>query len=160
MSGTVNSVFIIGNLGADPDVRTTPSGQMVANLSIATSESFTNREGQRQERTEWHRVQVWAKTAELAQRYLAKGAKVCVQGRIQTRSWDDPQTGTKRYSTEIVGERLTFLDRAPGSGAGSDTPRGSQQGPGPAPKGNRPAPQGNAPGGSDEPAYFDDDVPF
>ena len=120
MSGSVNSVLIIGNLGADPDVRTTAAGQMVATLSIATSETFTDKQGQRQERVEWHRVVVWGKTAELAQRYLAKGRKVCVQGRIQTRSWDDQQTGAKRYSTEIQCDRLTFLDSGKGGDEGHE----------------------------------------
>ena len=116
MAGSVNKVIIIGNLGADPDVRTTPSGQMVATLSIATSETFNNREGQRQERTEWHRVQVWGKLAELAQRYLTKGRKVYIEGRIQTRSWDDQQTGQKRYSTEVVANQMVFIDSGGGRG--------------------------------------------
>ena len=107
---SVNKAIIVGALGADPDVRTTPSGQMVATLSIATSERFNNREGERQERTEWHRVQVWGKQAELAQRYLTKGRKVYIEGRIQTRSWDDQQTGQKRYSTEIVASQMVFID--------------------------------------------------
>jgi len=113
MSGSVNKAIIIGNLGADPEVRTTQSGQMVATLSIATSETFNNRDGQRQERTEWHRVVVWGKTAELAERYLRKGRKVYIEGRIQTRSWDDPN-GQKRYSTEIVANQMTFLDSTAG----------------------------------------------
>lgn len=116
MAGSVNKVIIIGNLGADPDVRTTPSGQTVATLSIATSENFTTRDGQRQERTEWHRVVVWNKLAELAQRYLQKGRKVYIEGRIQTRSWDDQQTGQKRYSTEIIANEMTFLDSGRGDG--------------------------------------------
>lgn len=115
MAGSVNKVILIGNLGADPDVRTTPSGQMVATLSIATSETFNNREGQRQERTEWHRVQVWGKLAELAQRYLTKGRKVYIEGRIQTRSWDDQQTGQKRYSTEVVANQMVFIDSGGGA---------------------------------------------
>lgn len=123
MAGSVNKVILIGNLGADPDVRTTAQGQMVATLSLATSERFTTRDGQRQERTEWHRVVVWGKLAELAQRYLQKGRKVFVDGRIQTRSWDDQQTGQKRYSTEVVANELVFLDSGPGgreAGAASD----------------------------------------
>ncbi len=119
MAGSVNKVILIGNLGADPDVRTTPSGQMVATLSIATSETFNNREGQRQERTEWHRVQLWGKQAELAQRYLTKGRKVYIEGRIQTRSWDDQQSGQKRYSTEVVANQMVFIDSG-GGGAGRD----------------------------------------
>ena len=118
MAGSVNKAIIIGNLGADPEVRTTPSGQAVCNLSIATSENYNDRSGQRQERTEWHRVVLWGKLAELAQRYLAKGRKVFIEGRIQTRSWDDQQTGQKRYSTEIVARDMVFLDSQGGGGGG------------------------------------------
>jgi len=181
MAGSVNKVIIIGNLGADPDVRTTPSGQMVATLSIATSETFNNREGQRQEKTEWHRVQVWGKLAELAQRYLGKGRKVFVEGRIQTRSWDDQQTGQKRYSTEIVANNLVFLDSGAGREAGGAHEEGGAGygggggGYAPAPQRSAPAPRAQAPrpsgggGGqrapeppppAEDPGYFDDDVPF
>jgi len=166
MAGSVNKVIIIGNLGADPDVRTTPSGQMVATISIATSETFNNREGQRQERTEWHRVQLWGKQAELAQRYLSKGRKVYIEGRIQTRSWDDQQSGQKRYATEIVASQMVFIDSggggrdaggqdeaggAPsyggGGGGGGYTPRSGGGGGGSAPRSNPPParPAGNAP---------------
>ena len=110
MAGSVNKVILVGNLGADPEVRSTPSGQQVATLSLATSRNHKDRDGNRKEETEWHRVVVWGQLAELAQRYLAKGRKVYVEGRIQTRSWDDAQTGQKRYSTEVVAEVLTFLD--------------------------------------------------
>ncbi|MCC6623529.1 MAG: single-stranded DNA-binding protein [Deltaproteobacteria bacterium] len=120
MAGSVNKVILIGNLGADPDVRTTATGQMVATLSIATSETFNDKQGQRQERTEWHRVVLWGKSAELAQRYLAKGRKVYIEGRIQTRSWDDQQTGQKRYSTEVVANQMVFLDSGAGRGGGED----------------------------------------
>lgn len=119
MSGSVNRVILVGNLGADPDVRSTASGQLVCTLSLATSESFTDKGGQRQERTEWHRVVLWGKSAELAQRYLAKGRKVYIEGRIQTRSWDDEKSGQKRYSTEVVASQMVFLDsQGSGSGAG------------------------------------------
>lgn len=110
MSGSVNKVILIGNLGSDPDVRTTPTGQLVATLSVATSDSWTGKDGQRQERTEWHKVVVWGKSAEFAQRFLGKGRKVYVEGRLETRSWDDKQSGQKRYSTEIVADQLTALD--------------------------------------------------
>lgn len=122
MSGSVNRAILVGNLGADPEVRTTATGQVVATLSIATSETFTDKQGQRQERTEWHRVIVWGKTAELAQRYLAKGRKVYVEGRIQTRSWED-DAGQKRYSTEVVASQLVFLDSGKGgSGQAAEQP--------------------------------------
>ena len=113
---SINKIILIGNLGADPDVRTTATGQMVATLSIATSETFNDKAGQRQERTEWHRVVLWGKSAELAQRYLAKGRKVYIEGRIQTRSWDDQQSGQKRYSTEIVANQMVFIDSGGGGG--------------------------------------------
>jgi len=158
MSGSVNKVILIGNLGADPDVRTTPSGQMVASLSLATSETFTDRAGEKKTTTEWHRVQLWGKQAELAQRYLSKGRKVYIEGRIQTRSWDDQATGAKRYATEIVASNVTFLDSDKGrdSGGGSEGQQGSGQRQAPA------APRAPAAGGGggDDPGYFDSDVPF
>lgn len=110
MSGSVNKVIIIGNLGADPETRQTGSGQSVATLSVATSRTYKDREGNRKEETEWHRVVVWGQLADFAQRYLGKGRKVYVEGRLQTRSWDDAQTGQKKYATEIVAETLTALD--------------------------------------------------
>ncbi len=119
---SLNHVTLIGNLGADPEVRTTAAGKMVATLSLATSRQWTNESGQRQEKTAWHRVILWGKLAELAQRFLSKGRQVCVQGEIEYRSWDDQQTGTKRYSTEIVASQMVFLDshgiERAGSGAG------------------------------------------
>jgi len=118
MAGSVNKAIIIGNLGADPEVRTTQSGQTVATLSVATSENFTDKQGQRQERTEWHRVVLWNKLAELAQRYLQKGRKVYIEGQIRTRSWEDQQTGQKKYTTEIIGREMTFLDSGSGGGGG------------------------------------------
>lgn len=162
MSGSVNRVILIGNLGADPDVKTTASGQMVANLSIATSETFNNREGERQERTEWHRVQLWGKLAELAQRYLAKGRKVYIEGRIQTRSWDDQQSGQKRYATEIVANQMVFLSSGRDSDSGGD--EGGYRGGGGRRSGSREqggrqdAPAGNTYGSGG--AYDDDEVPF
>jgi single-strand DNA-binding protein len=128
MAGSVNKVILIGNLGADPEIRALPSGQMVANLSVATSEVYNDREGQRQERTEWHRVVAYAKTAELAERYLRKGSKVYVEGRLHYRSWDDQQTGQKKYATEIVVNQLTFLDSAASRGASGGAPEDSAQG--------------------------------
>ncbi len=190
MAGSVNKVILIGNLGADPDVRTTPQGAMVATISIATSESFTNREGQRQDRTEWHRVVLWNKLAELAQRYLAKGRKVYIEGRLQTRSWDDQQSGQKKYTTEIIANNMTFIDsggrgdsdRAPsgshdegggsygGGGGAPSAPRGGGQpraaAPAPRPSGGGAGGGGGGPASSspppanDDPGYFDDDVPF
>jgi len=107
MSG-INKVILIGRLGADPEVKTVTGGNNVARLSVATSENWTDREGQKQERTEWHRVVVWGKLAELCGKYLSKGRQVYVEGRLQTRSWEDQQ-GQKKYSTEIVANTVQFL---------------------------------------------------
>ncbi|MGE4132439.1 MAG: single-stranded DNA-binding protein [Bdellovibrionales bacterium] len=107
MSG-INKVILIGRLGADPEVKTITGGNNVARLSVATSENWTDREGQKQERTEWHRIVVWGKLAELCGKYLSKGRQVYVEGRLQTRSWEDQQ-GQKRYATEIVANTVQFL---------------------------------------------------
>jgi len=109
---SLNKAMIIGNLGADPETRDV-NGSMVATLSVATSEKWTGKDGQRQEKTEWHRVVVWDKLAELCDQYLRKGAKVYIEGKIQTRSFDDAN-GQKKYSTEIVAQRVEFLDGADG----------------------------------------------
>ncbi|MCB0421122.1 MAG: single-stranded DNA-binding protein [Bdellovibrionales bacterium] len=104
----VNKVIIIGRLGADPELKSISSGNNVCRLSVATSESWTDRNGQKQERTEWHRVVVWAKLADLCAKYLAKGRQVYLEGKLQTRSWEDQQ-GQKRYTTEIVANTVQFL---------------------------------------------------
>lgn len=118
MSG-VNKVIVIGRLGADPEVKTVAGGQTVARLSVATSENWTDKQGQKQERTEWHRVVVWGKLAELCGKYLSKGRQAYIEGRLQTRSWEDQQ-GQKRYTTEIVASTVQFLgggnERSAGSG--------------------------------------------
>lgn len=113
--GSVNKVIILGNLGQDPEVRMTQSGQQVATVNVATSESFTTRDGRREDRTEWHRVVLWGKLAELAGKYLKKGRRIFIEGRLQTRSWDD-QNGQKRYTTEIVGTQMVFVDSARNDG--------------------------------------------
>jgi single-strand DNA-binding protein len=119
MSG-VNKVILVGRLGTDPEVKTISSGNTVARLSLATSENWKDREGQRQERTEWHRIVLWGKQAELAGKYLVKGRQVYIEGRLQTRSWEDQQ-GQKKYTTEIVANVIQFL----GGGNQSETGRGS-----------------------------------
>jgi single-strand DNA-binding protein len=111
---SVNKVILIGNLGKDPEVRFTQTGSAVANFSIATSEQWNDRDGKRQERTEWHNIVVWGKQAETCGQYLAKGRQIYVEGSIRTRSYDD-KTGTKRYITEIVAQRIRFL----GGGGGT-----------------------------------------
>ena len=117
MAGSVNKVVLIGNLGGDPEVRFTPGGQAVANFNIATSESWTNKEGNREERTEWHRIVVWGKLAELCGEFLAKGRKVYVEGRLQTRSYD--KDGVTRYVTEIKAQDIQFLDGGGGEARSS-----------------------------------------
>ena len=107
MSG-VNKVIVLGRLGADPEVKTVAGGQTVARLSVATSENWTDKTGQKQERTEWHRIVVWGKLADLCGKYLSKGRQVYCEGRLQTRQWEDQQ-GQKRYTTEIVANTVQFL---------------------------------------------------
>lgn len=132
MARGINKVILIGNLGQDPEVRFTPSGTAVANLNLATSDTWMDRQsGQRQERTEWHRVVLFNKTAEIAQQYLKKGSKVYIEGRLQTRKWQD-QNGQDRYSTEIVANDLQMLDSRGGDFQGGNAQQGGY------PQGNNP----------------------
>jgi single-strand DNA-binding protein len=117
MAGGVNKVILIGNLGKDPEVRFTPSGAAVSNFNIATNESWTDKSGQKQERTEWHRIVVWGKLAELCGEYLKKGRQCYVEGRLQTREWTDKE-GKKNYTTEVVAQTVQFLGGGAGGGAG------------------------------------------
>jgi single-strand DNA-binding protein len=107
----VNKVIVVGRLGADPEVRTVGASGTVTRLSVATSENWVDKEGHKQERTEWHRIVVWGRLAEICGKHLSKGRQVYVEGRLQTRSWDDQQ-GQKRYSTEIVANTVQFLGGA------------------------------------------------
>jgi single-strand DNA-binding protein len=116
----INKVIIVGNLGQDPEVRYTPAGQPVANFTVATSESWLDKQsGQKQEKTEWHRIVVWGKQAELARDYLKKGRQVYLEGSLQTRSWND-KNDVKRYTTEIVAKTIQFLGSAAGANANSN----------------------------------------
>ncbi len=128
MSG-INKVIIIGRLGQDPEVKAVGQGATVTRLNVATSETWVDKSGQKQERTEWHRITVWGKLAELCGKYLAKGRQVYVEGKLQTRSWED--NGQKKYSTEIVASTVQFLSSNQAqSGAGAthyDTPSSSNQ---------------------------------
>jgi single-strand DNA-binding protein len=155
MAGGVNKAILVGNLGADPDMRYTPSGQGVCELRIATSETWNDKNGQRQERTEWHRVVVWGKRAEVCSKYLSKGRQVYVEGRIQTRSYDDKE-GNKRYITEIIATDVQFLG---GGGRDSgDRPRTQSREDAPPPSdGELGGYGGSSSGGSSGP---DDDIPF
>jgi single-strand DNA-binding protein len=121
--GSVNKVILVGNLGRDAEVRSTPRGDTVATLNLATTEQWNDREGQRQEKTEWHRVVLWGKQADTLKQYLVKGKQIYVEGRLQTRQWDD-KDGNKRYTTEIKADRITLLGGGGGAGARSGGDRG------------------------------------
>ena len=115
---SVNKVILLGRLGQDPELKYTPAGASVCNFSLATSESWTDKNsGQKQERTEWHRVVVWGKLAELCNQYLSKGRQAFVEGRLQTRSWDD-KDGNKRYTTEIMANTVQFIGGQAGTSSG------------------------------------------
>ena len=121
MAGSVNKAIVIGNLGKDPEVRFTPGGQAVANFSVATNESWKDKNGQAQERTEWHRIVVWGKLAELCGEYLKKGRSAYVEGRLQTREWTDKEN-RRQFTTEVVAQNVVFLGG--GRGATADAPGG------------------------------------
>ena len=109
--GSVNKVILIGHLGKDPDVRHSQSGATITSFSLATNETWNNKDGQREERTEWHRIVVFGKLADICGQYLKKGKQVFIEGRLQTRSWED-RDGNKRYTTEVVASNMTMLGRA------------------------------------------------
>lgn len=118
MAKSVNKVILIGNLGKDPEVKVTPSGTPVAKFSLATNERYKDKAGQWQDRTEWHNLVAWQRTAEIIGEYVKKGSKIYVEGRLQTSSWDDKNTGEKKYRTEIVVNDLVLLSgRGDGEGA-------------------------------------------
>lgn len=112
MAKSVNKVMLIGNLGKDPEVKYTPSGMAVAKFSLATNERFKDKSGEWQDRTEWHNIVAWQRLAEIVGEYLKKGSKVYIEGRLQTSSWEDKQSGEKKYRTEIVASDIVMLDRA------------------------------------------------
>lgn len=142
----VNKVILVGNLGRDPESRSLPSGQSVVNFSLATSRRYKDRDGNRKDETEWHNIVVFGKQAEIAGQYLTKGKMVFVEGRIQTRSWDDKESGKKQYKTEIICENFQMLgSKGDGSGGGSRDAGGSA-----------PAGGANDPGHE----FPDDDIPF
>ncbi|MCL7462846.1 single-stranded DNA-binding protein [Pseudomonas sp. NW5] len=169
MARGVNKVILIGNVGGDPETRYLPSGNAVTNITLATSESWKDKQtGQPQERTEWHRVVFFGKLAEIAGEYLRKGSQVYVEGSLRTRKWQD-QSGQDRYTTEIVvdmGGQMQLLGGRPG--AGDDAPRAPRSAPQSAPQASAPRPSAPsrpaAPQPSAQPApdydSFDDDIPF
>ena len=158
--GSVNKVILIGNLGADPELKYTPSQRPLCNLRIATTEVYKDKAGQRQEKTEWHRVTVWGDQAENCNKYLAKGRSVYVEGRLQTRSYD--KDGQKHYATDIVADRVVFLGSGGGGegrGAGGGEGRGKPGGfSGRGDSGPSDDPGDSGPGGA--PPASDDDIPF
>ena len=117
---SLNRVTLIGNLGKDPEVKYTPQGTPVAKIALATNERFKDKSGEWQDRTEWHNVVLWQRLAEIAGEYLKKGSKVYIEGRLQTRSWDDKQTNQKKYMTEVVANDLILLGGRGGEGGGGD----------------------------------------
>ena len=166
MARGVNKVIIIGNLGADPETRAMPSGTTVANLRVATSESWRDKQtGEQQERTEWHRVALFGRLAEVAGEYLRKGSQVYIEGSLRTRKWQDKE-GKDRYSTEIVGNDLQMLGGRGGGGGGSGgamAPGGSGSGGGREHAGEDTGGGGAAArsgGGGGSGEEFDDDIPF
>lgn len=118
----INKVILVGRLGKDPEIRSTPQGTSVVKFTVATDEKFTNRAGEKQERTEWHNITAWDKLAEICGQYLKKGKLVYIEGSLRTESWDDKETGQKKYRTEIVANTMKMLDRrgdeGPGGGGG------------------------------------------
>ena len=161
----VNKVILVGNLGNDPETRYTQAGAAITNVSVATSETWKDKQtGQPQERTEWHRVVFFNRLAEIAGEYLRKGSKVYVEGALRTRKWQDKE-GQDRYSTEIVGNEMQMLDsRGGGQGGGNAAPEGyGQSAPRSAPAAAPRAPAGGAPAAGSPPGdfgSFDDDIPF
>jgi single-strand DNA-binding protein len=126
MAGSLNKVMLIGNVGRDPEMRYLQSGEPVTTFSVATNRRWTGQDGQPREETEWHNIVAWRKLAEQCNEYLSKGRKVYIEGRLQTRSWDDQATGQKRFRTEIVADRMDMLDsRDPGRREGG--PGGSEE---------------------------------
>lgn len=157
----VNKVILVGNLGADPEVRQTPGGNAVATFSVAVTERWKDQSGQKQERTEWVRCVVWRRQAEIAQQYLRKGSKVYAEGKLQTRSWEDRNGGGKRYATEVILDTFQMLDAPNGQGGhgnqggfggNSQASFGDNGIPDFGPVGAGPAPTGPAPS--------EDDLPF
>ncbi len=167
MPMSVNKVILIGRLGQNPEVRYTPSGAAVANFSVATNESWTDKSGQKQERAEWHKVVVWGKLAELCSQYLTKGRQVYLEGRLQTRQWQD-KDGQTKYTTEVQAQTVQFLgaNAGAGAGAGAQASSGGYAAAGAAPSYGMGDPGPGMGGGGmgtpsgAEPSFTEDDIPF
>src|SRR5262244_143146 len=155
MARGINKVILIGNLGADPETRAMPSGTTVANLRVATSESWRDKQtGEQQERTEWHRVAFFGRLAEVAGEYLRKGSQVYIEGSLRTRKWQDKQ-GNERYSTEIIGNELQMLGGRGGAGGAGAAPVSAGAG-----SASPPSYAEESAGGGSRSEEFDDDIPF
>jgi single-strand DNA-binding protein len=152
----INKVILVGRLGKDPEIRATPQGTPVAKFTVATDERFTDRAGEKQERTEWHNITAWGKLGEICGQYLKKGKLVYIEGSIRTDSWDDKESGQKKYRTEIVANTMKMLDRRGDEGSGGS---GAGYGGGYAPSSSRGSakPSGGSEYGGQE---DDDEVPF
>ena len=140
---SLNKVMLIGNLGKDPEVRFTASGQAVASFSLATSEKFKGKSGEMEERTEWHNITLWGKLAEIAGEYLSKGKTVYIEGRLQTRKWQD-KSGNDRYTTDIVGDKMQMLSAKGERSGGGDSSSAHK----------------STAASYEEPPFQDDDIPF
>lgn len=165
---SLNKVMLIGNLGKDPEVRYLPNGEAVANFSIATTEKWKGQDGQMVEKTEWHNIVMYKKLAEIAGQYLKKGSQVYLEGRIQTRKWQDKQTGADRYTTEIIASEMKMLGgrsemqgsqaySAPANKPSAASPASDDWG---TPVARNPAPAQNRPAARPPTDVFDDDIPF
>jgi single-strand DNA-binding protein len=168
MARGINKVIVVGNLGGDPETRYMPSGAAVTNLTVATNESWKDKQtGEQKDRTEWHKVAMFGRLAEIAAEYLRKGSQVYIEGKLRTRKWQDQQ-GNDRWTTEIIADEMQMLGGRGGGGAsgggsgggggGASAGRSEAPAPGSAPSG--PAPSGPAPSGPSSSDDFDDDIPF
>ena len=151
---SINKVMLIGNLGKDPEIRYMPSGDAIANLTLATTENWKDKAGEKQEKTEWHRISMFGRLAEIAGEYLKKGSSVYIEGKLQTRKWQDKE-GNDRYTTEIVANEMKMLGSRPSGGDTSmDKPASSSA------KSARPAASPAAPSGNSGFDDMEDDIPF
>jgi single-strand DNA-binding protein len=157
MADGVNRVILVGNLGKDPQVEYTQSGTARCRFTLATGETYSGKNGERQERTEWHNIVVWGKQGENVGKFLSKGRQVYIEGSLRTRSWDDEKTGTKRYMTEVNAQRVVFLGGGRGDGGGGQGAAGSSGGS--SGGGGGGGPVGSA-GFDSPPPFDDDDIPF
>jgi single-strand DNA-binding protein len=158
---SVNKVILLGNLGKDPEVKYTPQGTPVAKITLATNERYKDKDGQWQDRTEWHNVVLWQRLAEIAGEYLKKGGKVYIEGRLQTRSWDDKTSGQKKYMTEVVASDLVLLGGRGEGGGGGDYAggRGASSSAGGGNNFDQRTPEPE-PAGANAGPITDDDIPF